>query len=113
MTSENEGNGRACMTVDAGVCRFHTRIVATSVDGNIRYQIESDCPHVSKLPTVLKDDMSPFDALKMPFIENPVYEICGKVLIHSACPVPSALIKCAEVASGLGLKRAVKFEFDC
>jgi hypothetical protein len=113
MSSVNEGSGTVCLTVDPGVCRFRTRIVAKYVDGNIQFAIDSDCPHVKKLKGQLKEDLSPFDALRMPFSANPVYEACGKVLAHSACPVPSAMIKSAEAAAGFGIKRSVRFDFDC
>ncbi|MBI0584198.1 MAG: hypothetical protein ISF22_08235 [Methanomassiliicoccus sp.] len=113
MSSVNEGSGQICLSVDPGVCRFKTKIVAKYVDGNIHFEIDTDCPHVKKLKGELPEELTPFDALKMPFSSNPVYNACGKVLAHSACPVPSALIKSAEVAAGFGLKRAVRFEFDC
>ncbi|MDW5562556.1 MAG: hypothetical protein SA339_04950 [Methanomassiliicoccus sp.] len=112
MSAEEECS-KVCLTVDPGVCRFKTKITAKYVDGNVRFDIQTDCPHVKKVTDQLAEDMSPFDALKMPFSANPIYEACGKVLAHSACPVPSAIIKSAEAASGLGLKRTVKFEFDC
>jgi len=113
MSSTNEGNGQVCLSVDPGVCRFRTKIKASCVDGAIRFEISSDCPHVKKVQSELKEDISPFDALKMPFSANPIYEVCGRVLAHSACPVPSAMIKSAEAAAGFGLKRSVRFEFDC
>ncbi len=113
MPSDNEGLGQACLTVDPGVCRFKTKITTRCVDGRLHFDIDTDCPHVKKVKGQLADDLSPFDALKMPFSANPVYEACGKVLAHSACPVPSAIIKSAEAASGLGLKRTVRFEFEC
>ncbi len=101
------------LCIDAGVCRFRTTIwVRTDDEGNILYEIESGCPHVKKVQACLPRDMTPFDALKMPFSENPIYECCGKILVHSACPVPSGLIKAAEVAAGFGLKRNVSFTFD-
>lgn len=107
------GDNDACMSVDAGVCRFRTKITARYEDGSIRYHIETDCPHAGKLESELGPVLDPFDALKMPFSENPVYIACGKVLLHSACPLPSALIKAAEVVAGLGLKRNVRFDFEC
>jgi hypothetical protein len=113
MSEENGESEKVCLSVDPGVCRFKTKITARYVDGSVRFDIETDCPHVKKVKEQLSDDMSPFDALKMPFSANPVYEACGKVLAHSACPVPSAIIKSAEAVSGLGLKRAVRFEFEC
>jgi hypothetical protein len=113
MSMENGESEKVCLTVDPGVCRFKTKITARYVDGNVRFDIETDCPNVKKVQGQLSEGMSPFEALKMPFSVNPVYEACGKVLAHSACPIPSAIIKSAEAASGLGLKRAVRFEFEC
>lgn len=103
----------ACLSVDPGACRFLTKITARYQDGAIRYHIETDCPHASKLEGVLDPELGPFEALNMPFAENPIYIACGKVLLHSACPLPSALIKTAEAVAGLGLKRPVRFDFDC
>lgn len=114
MASSDDDAGKASVNVDAGVCRFRTVIRACNdEEGNILYEIESGCPHAKKLQGCMPQSLTPFDALKMPFSENPIYECCGKVLAHSACPIPSALIKAAEVASGFGLKRDVSFTFEC
>lgn len=102
-----------CMSVDPGVCRFKTKITTTYNDGVVQFEFVTDCPHVKKLPGVMKEGLDPFEALKMPFCTNPVYVACGKVLAHSACPIPSAMIKSVEAAAGLGLKRPVRFDFDC
>lgn len=113
MTVENGEPDKVCLSVDPGVCRFKTKIIAMYEGGSIRFDFETDCPHVKKVKEQLSEEMSPFDALRMPFSANPVYEACGKVLVHSACPIPSAIIKSAEAASGLGLRKAVRFEFEC
>jgi len=113
MASSEENARKIRLCVDAGVCRFHTTVRAFSDDeGNILYEIESECPHASKIQDNIPREMTPFDVMKMPFSENPIYECCGKVLPHSACPVPSALIKAAEVAAGFGLKRRVCMTFE-
>lgn len=112
MNDVHEGSGGACVVVDPGVCRFRTKITAYYKEGNVCYQIESDCPHAKKLQGCIPAEVSPFDALRMPFCDNPIYDACGKVLVHSACPLPSALIKAAEVAAGFGLRRNVRFEFE-
>jgi len=112
MTDIHEGAGGACVVVDPGVCRFRTKITAYYKDGNICYEIDSDCPHAKKLTECMPAEVSPFDALRMPFDENVIYKVCGKALAHSACPLPSALIKAAEVAAGFGLRRNVRFEFE-
>lgn len=101
------------MCVDPGVCKFKTKITTTYDDGVVHFEFVTECPHVKKLPELIKDGLDPFEALKMPFSTNPVYDACGKVLAHSACPIPSAMIKTVEAAAGLGLKRPVRFDFDC
>ena len=53
-----------------------------------------------------------FDIVKMPFRENPIYELGGKFLKHSACPLPMAMIKAGEVVTGMGLKRSVTVTFE-
>jgi hypothetical protein len=114
MASSDDESIKTSLHVDAGVCRFHTTIRACSDDeGNIIYEIESGCPHAKKLQENMPQGITPFDALRMPFSENPIYECCGRMLAHSACPIPSALIKAAEVAAGFGLKRNVCFTFEC
>lgn len=112
MSSSDEGSASACVQVDPGVCRFRTRITAHIHGDCVCFDVVSDCPHVKRINEHLSRDLSPFDALRMPFSSNPVYEACGKVLVHSACPIPSAMIKAAEAAAGFGLKRNVKFEFE-
>ncbi len=112
MASANDGSEKVTMSIDPGVCRFKTKIITRYTDGEVRYEIASDCPHVKKLGAEMKEGLSPMDALRMPFSANPIYERCGACLAHSACPIPSALIKSAEAAAGLGLKRNVKFEFE-
>ncbi|NLK26586.1 MAG: hypothetical protein GX307_08460 [Euryarchaeota archaeon] len=112
MTPDDKSSGITCMIVDAGVCRFRTKISASCQDGKICFRIISDCPHVKKVQDELSAEVNLIEILRMPFSTNPIYNACGKVLAHSACPIPSALIKTAEAAAGFGLKRNVQFEFE-
>lgn len=113
MSSDGDGSRQVCLSVDPGVCRFKTKITARYEDGTVHLEMVSECPYVNKVKDVLEEELNPFEALKMPFSANPIYEACGKVLAHSSCPIPSAMIKTVEVAAGLGLKRPVRFDFDC
>lgn len=100
------------MTVDAGVCRFKTVISAVMDDeGNIEYKIKSECPAVRKMAKELKP-VPVFDAIAMPFAENVIYKEYGPNLEHAACPIPCAMIKAAEVAGDLCLKREVSFKYE-
>jgi hypothetical protein len=112
MTDPCEGAQKASINVDPGVCRFITTIKANYMDGKIYYEITTDCPHVKALAEEIKEGFGLMDIMQMPFISNPVYERCGTKLKHSACPIPSAMIKSAEVSAGFALKRAVKFEYE-
>ncbi len=110
--SSEETDTKTVLCVDPGVCRLKSKIVARKGDGNISFEIISDCPHVTELGKELAEGIGVLEALAMPYTSNPVYMKAGKALPHSACPVPSAVIKAAEVESGMGLKRPVKFEFE-
>ena len=97
--------------LDPGVCQFRSKISVTMDENNqLAYKVESQCPHVKKMAAEMPlFDM--FDIVKMPFCENPIYELGGKFLKHSACPLPMAMIKAGEVVTGMGLKRTVTVEF--
>ena len=98
--------------LDPGVCQFKSKISVTmDEDNRLAYRIESGCPHVKKMSAEMPlFDM--FDIIKMPFGENPIYELGGKFLKHSACPLPMAMIKAGEVVTGMGLKRTVTVSFE-
>ena len=102
----------AKVTVDAGVCKMRTTIIAESNEmGEVNYEIDSDCPSVLKMSWSIKP-LNPFDVIEIPFKDNPVYIHASEHLEHAACPVPCAIIKAIEVASGMGLKRSVKIDVE-
>jgi hypothetical protein len=111
MVEEGELPLHARVRVDPGVCRLPSVIQARSDGTTVEFEVvNSDCPQVRNLTKVLRR-MEIWDVMRMPYVDNAVYQICGEVLKHSACPVPMAMIKCAEAAAELGLKRSVVVEF--
>ena len=96
--------------VQVGVCRFTCDILTYIVDGKVKCLFVSDCPAVMKFGDALWE-MEPTSALKMPYCENKIYELAGRTLNHATCPLPVAVIKCVEIASGLALARDVRIEF--
>lgn len=99
----------ACkVEVDPGVCKMKTVVTAKTADDfvSIKFDVESDCPHVRDLAAKI-GDVDPYTAVSAPFPENQIYVCAGQTLPHAACPVPCAMVKAMEVASGLGLKRDV------
>jgi hypothetical protein len=102
---------QATVKVNPGVCRMHTTIQARTDGMRVEFSIlNSECPQVRKLENLL-NQMDMGGVMKMPYSENTVYKLCGSVLNHSSCPVPMAMIKCAEAAAELALKRTVTVEF--
>ena len=99
------------MTVDAGACRFTTKIHAVSEDGmNVTFTAETDCPSVKELIASL-GEVDGMDAVMSQMADNALMAKCG-MLPHPACPVPCALVKACEVACDLGLKKEVTIKFE-
>jgi hypothetical protein len=100
------------LSVDAGVCRFKTKIHAVGADDfTVTFKIESDCPSVRKLAEAL-GAVDAMDAVSSKIIENGLMAKCSEYLPHPACVIPSALVKAVEVACDLGLKKNVTITFE-
>ena len=103
--------GEVKVVVDPGVCKLKTEIVATMDENmDIVYSISSECPNVKKIIGQISN-VPVFDVIKTPFVENPIYVICGN-LPHAACPVPCAIVKAGEAAGELALGKNVTIEFQ-
>jgi len=86
-----------------GVCGLTTRIVAQADDMyNVKLEITSDCAHIKQLAEQLTE-LSALDELMRPINETTPYRLAGACRTHAACPVPSAILKAVEVASGMAL----------
>ena len=100
------------VVVDAGVCGYKATIRAEKSTGyNVRLQIETDCPHVSKIALEpLEVDAVRQIGLRggLPSLLVDAYACCA----HAACVVPSALIKAVEVAAGLALPADVSMKIS-
>ena len=99
------------VTVKAGVCGKTSRIIAEpGEDGmSVIVRIETDCPMVGKNPVPV---VIPWEEVGAPFSESNVYAWATENIRHTACPVPSGIIKSIEVAGGLGLKKDVSMTFE-
>ncbi len=79
--------------------------------GMVELDIKSDCPDILKLSWKL-EPVSPYSEVESEFYKSEIYRLAQETPIpHTACPVPSAMIKAIEVAGGLGLKRDVSIKF--
>jgi hypothetical protein len=98
------------VNVNAGVCGFKTVIKATR-EGSRRalLEIRTECPNLKPL----EPELTTADAYKECFArvgKAGVYEAAAKYCKHSACVVPTAILKGIEAACGLALARDVTIE---
>jgi len=99
----------ATVTVSPGICGFTSTIRATVDDMyNVELAIDSPCPHIQKLAADISQ-LSAFDEIRKPITESAVYRAAAENKCHTACPIPSAIIKAIEVEAGLALPKDVTF----
>lgn len=73
-------------------------------------KIESNCQMLTKLGEQLAEINLP-DAMAS-HTESVVYKMAAEHLSHSACPVPSAILKAIEVEAKMNLPRPVSITFE-
>ncbi|MGE4353841.1 MAG: hypothetical protein AB7D36_07150 [Oscillospiraceae bacterium] len=100
----------ATVKIHSGICGFCTMVTATSENTkDVSLSIISECPGYKDLG----NDLQHVDAFEECFAkvgEGKVYETCRKYCKHSACPVPSGIIKAIEVSCNLALPHDVTIE---
>lgn len=100
------------LDVKAGICGFSARVHAvTHEKQSVAIRIESDCENVATFSKNL-NQLTIKDIFRHPFNENAIYQQAGQCSLHPACPVPCGVIKAAEVALGLALKKDVILKFQ-
>jgi hypothetical protein len=101
------------VTVNPGVCRLNTVITANLIPGTmeVHVEIKSDCPNVRKMGEQI-DNVSAYEEIAKKMFDTVVYRSANDILPHPACPVPSAVMKAIEGASGLCLKKNVTFDIE-
>ena len=98
--------------VEAGICGFVTDIEAILDDSQkVTLKIESDCPHVMALAGEYPESEGMTEVF-LPFGESPLFKAAKNNLQHSACPVPTAVMKAIEVSCSLALPRDVAIKVE-
>ncbi len=96
--------------VNSGACGYAVTIRAEkNPGGKITISLETDCEMVKKL----QNDIAELDktAAFIKFDANPVYRSASRHLKHTACSVPSGILKALEVAAGLNVPKDVTIAF--
>jgi hypothetical protein len=96
--------------VNPGVCGFKTEIKALSENNRqAALDIKTDCPNLKPLEAELKT-ADAYKEIFAKFGKSGIFETAAKYCKHSACPVPTAIIKAIEASCGLALPRDVTIE---
>jgi hypothetical protein len=84
--------------------------IKSSVDDmyNVQLEINSTCPHIQQMAAAVPQ-VSALAEIRKPMTESAIYLAASAAKCHTACPVPSAIIKAVEVAAGLALPKDVQF----
>ncbi|MFQ5975791.1 MAG: hypothetical protein ACE5J5_05720 [Candidatus Hydrothermarchaeales archaeon] len=95
------------VTVDAGICGFTAIIKAKKKGKNkVRVKIFCPCEMIKNLDKDLNEIEISSDAfLKM--CDSVIYRLASKHIKHTACPIPTAILKAVEVEMGLALPKDV------
>jgi len=98
------------MAIDPGICGFQSEVeVKKKERRKVGVNIYSECPQLVQLNEML--DSLDLRDIFMPPIRNIVFTLSEKAGCHASCPVPLAVLKCAEVELGLALPRDVMMSF--
>jgi hypothetical protein len=99
------------VNIDPGICGFGCIIRAMKQEKrSLSIDIESDCEQIQKLADTLPDIS--IKELFLPLSQNPIFQIAERSRCHTACPIPSSIVKIAEVALGLALPKNATLRFD-
>lgn len=90
----------------SGICGMITEIRATVDDPlkKVHLEINTRCESIQKLAEDLKD-VDPMEEISFRGKGPKTLRMATKHCKHTACPVPSGIIKAIEVASGLALPK--------
>lgn len=102
----------AKVEIDPGACGLRTTLKISQIDKRkLKVEIESECPHVQ----AMEDKLSELDEISECFTKytkSTVYQVAEKHIKHLACPVPVAIVKGMEVASGFAVAKDVVLHID-
>jgi hypothetical protein len=93
--------------ITAGICGFTTTVDVTCQDYKCTIAIQSDCPNAQKLAAELTE-ADAFHEISYRGGRPRTFELAERYLQHTACPVPSGIIKAIEVAAELAFGKDVE-----
>ena len=111
-TGTEDHSTDTCASVNAGICGFTCRIEVRPIDKRtVGLEIsESECQQIQRFSELVRK--LTLKELFMPVTRNPVYLAAEQSGCHASCPIPTAVLKAAEVALEMALPRDVSIRFE-
>jgi hypothetical protein len=98
--------------VNPGICGLKTEMTFDSDDmQTVTIDFKTDCPSLKPLEEELKE-ADGYEVSFAKFGEGPICELGHEYCRHPGCPVPAALIKGIEAASGLALPKNAEITIE-
>jgi hypothetical protein len=98
------------VTINPGSCGFLATVEVEKQEGkSFKVTIQTECTMGQKFASEIRE-VALHDVLKR-FLQNPVYLKGTSCIHHSACPVPSGVLKALEVEAGLNVPKDVTITF--
>jgi hypothetical protein len=100
--------------VNAGACGFITEVEVTQIDReHISVRVKTDCQNVIKLNEHLGRLRwrGREHVVFRPFTSCAIYLAGAECRLHTACPVPSAILRTIEAELGLAVRKNVSVTF--
>jgi len=89
--------------VTPGICGLVARIECRADEAyNASITLESACPRAQEFGGLVQQ-IAVLDEIGRTFADSRVYSAASAAGLHLACPLPMAILKAIEVATGLGL----------
>ena len=92
----------AKVEIDSGICGFKAVVEAKGDMSRVELRIKSSCDAVMKMAEHLAE-VEPFREISFRGEGPLTLKLAPQYLLHTACPVPSGIIKAIEVAAELAL----------
>lgn len=97
--------------VDAGSCKFVTRISVERHGKRVEIRITSGCEKVKTFAEDVKSLVWTKEVL-VGMCDSAIYSAATRARLHPGCPVPAAVIRAVEIETGAATPKAVRMEFE-
>ena len=113
--TKNQIDGQSndiCVSVNPGICGFVCLVKARKLNKKAVSLtiIESECKQIQQLSGLLS--RITLREIFTPVTRNPVYISAEQTGCHGSCPIPTAILKAAEVALEMALPQDVSIRFE-